>query len=235
MQKNKNELSDIHKGHRDRMRQRFERAGLNGFCSHEILEYLLYPCLPQKDTNLIAHKLISRFGSMYGVFNATVDEICEVKGMGKSSASYLLFVGALILADASVYDDRKPLTEDKDVIEFFKDAFEVCHVENVYMLALDRNRKVIRNIRITEGTIDSTSLSLPHLMRTLVGCGAKYVAVAHNHPSGFTVPSVHDVEATQRLILALQSIGVTLIDHYIIANDEVFSFKNGGDCIYVSY
>ena len=79
-----------HYGHRNRLRERVMREGLDHFQDYQVLEYVLSFVLPYKDTNPIAHKLINKFGSFKGVLEADVEEIKKVKGMGSVSAHFLV-------------------------------------------------------------------------------------------------------------------------------------------------
>lgn len=77
---------DLHKNHRERLRQRYETSGLDDFEEHVILELLLFYAIPRVDTNPTAHRLISRFGSLAGVLAAPEEELCQVKGVGRATA-----------------------------------------------------------------------------------------------------------------------------------------------------
>ena len=85
----KQEKKNVHEGHRDRLRQRFLQEGLENFQDHNVLELLLFYSIPRKDTNEEAHNLINRFGSLSGVFDASFEELCEVKGIGENSAALI--------------------------------------------------------------------------------------------------------------------------------------------------
>ena len=232
MEKLDKKTQNIHKGHRDRMRKRFQKTGLNGFSSHEILEFLLFPCLLQKDTNRLAHRLISEFGNINGVFTASINELAAVEGIGESTATFIRFVGELISVSAEEYDDRIPLDTPEKRIEFFQPLFENGNIENIFVLALDKDKKPIRNMRINEGTFDTTTISIPKITRLLVSNGAEAAVVAHNHLSLSAFPSMQDVKVTERMMQALESVGVELIDHIIIANGDSFSFMRGGKKLY---
>lgn len=78
-----------HEGHRSRMRERFSRDGFDNYRPHEVIEQILFECLPRVNTNEIGHDLIDRFGSVMGVLDATVDELCKVEGIGRKSAEYI--------------------------------------------------------------------------------------------------------------------------------------------------
>lgn len=79
----------MHEGHRDRMRERILLSGIESLQPHEVLEYLLYHAIPRKDTNGIAHELISEFGSFNGVLNADYDALLDVNGMTANAALLL--------------------------------------------------------------------------------------------------------------------------------------------------
>ena len=79
----------IHEGHRDRLRARFLEEGLENITEIQVLELLLFYCIPRKDTNPIAHALLERFGSLPGVLEAPVSELKKVPGMGEASATFL--------------------------------------------------------------------------------------------------------------------------------------------------
>lgn len=232
MDKLDKKTQNIHKGHRDRMRKRFAKTGLNGFSSHEILEFLLFPCIPQKDTNRLAHRLISEFGNINGVFTAPINELSKVDGIGDGAATFIRFVGELISTSAEEYDDRVALDTPEKRIELFGPLFENVNVETIFVMALDKDKKPIRNMRIDEGSFDTSTISIPKITRLLVGNGAVYAIIAHCHSSRSALPSVQDVKVTERLMRALETVDIDLLDHVIIADGESFSFMNGGKKVY---
>ena len=82
-------LVGIHDGHREKMRQRFLKSGLDSFADHEALELLLYYAIPRRDTNPIAHALMERYGSLSAVLTAPVEDLKKVEGIGESAAVLL--------------------------------------------------------------------------------------------------------------------------------------------------
>ena len=85
----------IHEGHRQRLKERYLREGLDHFEQHQVLELLLFYCVPRKDTNPIAHALLERFGSLSQVLEAPLPELMRIPGMGQSSAAFFSLVGDL--------------------------------------------------------------------------------------------------------------------------------------------
>ena len=79
----------VHDGHRRRMRERFRREGLDGFADHEVLELVLFDCIPNGNVNPLAHELLDTFGSLHGVLEARMDQLLAVKGVGERTAAHL--------------------------------------------------------------------------------------------------------------------------------------------------
>ena len=88
-------MEDVHKGHRNRLRERAQREGLDAFAPHEVIELLLFYAIPRQDVSEIAHALIQRFGTVKGVLTATAAELSKVKGVGTRAAEWLCCVGEL--------------------------------------------------------------------------------------------------------------------------------------------
>ena len=86
---------NVHRGHRQRLKQRFLENGLNGFAEHEIIELLLYYAIPVRDVNEIAHNLINHFGSLQKVLNADYETLKDMDGLGEHSAVLLKLMPAL--------------------------------------------------------------------------------------------------------------------------------------------
>ena len=78
-----------HQGHRTRLRDRINKEGLDNFQDYQVLEYALTFAIPYKDTNVIAHRLINKFGSFSAVLEADKDELKMVEGMGEASAHFI--------------------------------------------------------------------------------------------------------------------------------------------------
>ncbi len=92
MANNRADGKGIHDGHRDRMREKFRKTGFEGMHPHEMLEMLLFYSVPRKDTNEMAHQLISRFGSLAGVLEATEDQLVNVGGISQNSATLIKMI-----------------------------------------------------------------------------------------------------------------------------------------------
>lgn len=90
----------VHAGHRQRVRQRFLKTGLEHFQDHEVLEFLLFYAIPRRDVNETAHLLLNRFGSLPGVLDASEEELCEIPGVGPSVAHFLNLIPEILVQTA---------------------------------------------------------------------------------------------------------------------------------------
>ena len=219
----------IHDGHREKMRQRFLTTGLEGFADHEALELLLYYALPRRDTNPIAHDLMARYGSLAGVLSAPVEDLQTVPGIGESAAILLKLAPQLTrkarLAEAQ---QETVLSDTERAGAYLLELFSGIQTEVVYQLCLDRKGKLLVCRLLSEGGITSAQLDVRRLMENAILSQASSVILAHNHPSGIALPSQDDYTATDSAKRALSTIGVDLLDHIIVADNDFVSMADSG-------
>lgn len=98
----------------------------------------------------------------------------------------------------------------------------------VYLLCLDRKGKLLSCKRMGEGGIASAGLDIRKLLETALLTSASAVILSHNHPSGVALPSADDFTATERAKTALESIGVQLADHIVVADGDFVSMADSG-------
>lgn len=217
----------IHDGHREKMRQRFLKGGLDSFADHEALELLLYYAIPRRDTNPIAHALMERYGSLAAVLAAPVDDLKKVEGIGESAAVLLKLVPQMT-RKAQLAAMERVLNTSEKAGAFLLELFADQNHEVVYVLCLDRKGKLITYKRLGEGGISSAGLDIRKLVECAILSSASAVVLAHNHPSGIALPSNDDFAATDRAREALKNIDVQLADHIIVADGDFVSLADSG-------
>lgn len=219
----------IHDGHRQRLKERFLRGGLDNFTDVQVLELALFYCIPRKDTNPIAHALLDHFGSLSQVLEASVEELQKVPGIGENTAIFLSMltqVGRYYLVDRSQREVILP-TIDKC------GAYLVPHffgrsVETVFLLCLDAKCKVLCCREIGQGSVNSAGISIRKIVEVALGANATTVVLAHNHPSGLALPSAEDIQTTRRVAAALRAVEVHLADHIVVADGDYVSMVQSG-------
>ena len=220
---------NIHRGHREKMRQRFLKSGLEGFADHEALELLLFYAIPRQDTNPIAHRLMERYGSLSAVLSAPAEDLKKVEGIGESAAVLLKAAGQIAqkarLSDATT---QRPLTDVEAVGAYLLERYAGETHEMLYELCLDQKGKLLACKRLSEGSASSAALDIRKVVENAILTSASAVILAHNHPSGIALPSDDDCAATTQAARALQTIGVTLADHIVVADDDFVSMAQSG-------
>lgn len=219
----------VHDGHRKRMRQRFLAEGLDQFTDVQVLEILLFYCIPRQDTNPIAHALMEYFGSLSQVLEAPVEELCKVEGIGENTAVFLRLitqVGRCYQKDR--VSKAKVLPTMKSCAQYLQTFFFGRNVETVYLLCLDAKCKILCCKKIAEGDVNSTSLSVRKVVETALNSNASSVVLAHNHPGGMAIPSREDIQTTMQIATALQAVDVNFLDHIVVADDNYVSLAQSG-------
>ena len=227
----------IHDGHRQRLKDRYLKEGLDNFEEHQVLELLLFYCVPRKDTNPIAHALLDRFGSLSQVLEAPASELRKVPGMGDSAATFLALVNDI----GRYYQvNRRARTEILTTLEqcgaFLVPYFYGRRNETVFLLCLDAKCKVLCCKEVGEGSVNSAAIPIRRVVEMALGANATSVILAHNHPSGVALPSDEDVCTTRRVALALHAVEIQLVDHVVVADDDYVSMVQSGmyrpqDCV----
>ena len=219
----------IHDGHRSRVKRRFLESGLDGFDEHTKLELLLFYSIPRSDVNPLAHSLISKFGSISGVFDAPLEELMAVKGVSENTATLIKLVPQMArqyMISKSSFEDILVTTEKAGA--FLVPFFVGERDETVYMVCLDAKKKVLSCKRLFTGSPNISLLSVRKIVENALTYNATYVIIAHNHPSGIALPSREDIDTTIRIREALAGVDVELVDHIIVADEDFVSVADSG-------
>lgn len=213
-----------HKGHRERLRKKFLKYGADGLEKHEILELLLFFSVPRKNTNEIAHFLINHFGSLSKVFDSPIEHIKQINGVGESSAFLIKLIPEIcrIYMEDKANADKKIIT-CKDIKNIIKIKFIGRNEENFVLTLMDKKMKLVFLDAIRQGNINNVDIYLDKIISLAKIHNAKFAIIAHNHPSGDTLPSVNDIHTTKNIRLALNQIDVKLLDHIIVTTNNILS------------
>lgn len=222
-------MSNDHKDHRQRVKQEFLSNGMEHFPPHKVLELVLFYCIPRKDTNVIAHRLIERFGSLSGVFDAPIEMLLESDGIGYECATYIKVLSSFIkryMVDA--YSSINTLNTVEQAKEYVRYRFLSDTVECVLLVCTGYNGKVIFSSPISKGTLERVDLTPADVIKTCLRVNAAKAILAHNHPGGFCNPSRKDINTTCILYDELARVDVELFDHIIVASDDICSMRENG-------
>ncbi len=214
-------IKEDHSGHRQRIFQRMDK----NIPEHELLEALLFSLIPRRNTNNLAHRLLERFGSIYEVFAASVEDLKSVEGIGDSIAHGIrcngvfmekyfesivrLFVGKFNAREFAAYIRRNYIEE---------------HTEFLELYLLNQAGEAFQRYRFVDGEQGFVFLPTNKLAKILVQEKPYGIVMTHNHPNGYATPSARDDSST----LAVQEIclrhGVRLCDHIVYGGNNVYSY-----------
>lgn len=216
---------NVHAGHRQRIRRRFIEHGFEGFEQYQILEMLLFYAIPRKDTNLLAHKMINRYGSFAGLCDTPIDVLQNDFNLSESAAVLIKMIPAL----AGEYSRSKLKAEYIDihrVVPLLRSKFIGANSEKIALALSDAKDKLLFCDIIINGSLSSTEISVRTIADYALRHNASYAYLAHNHPSELAAPSKDDLRATNVISKTLDNLGVKLVDHIIFTSTEHFSIRS---------
>ena len=223
-------------GHRERIKEKFLKNGIDGFAEYEILELLLTYCIPRKDTKPIAKELLNKFKSLDNIFKADFDKLSAIDGLGKNSIVFLKLIGDLPsiiykdeLKNKKLIDKETLKISNKDILlKYLRNKIGYEEIEKFYVLYLSSSNEVIEFEENSVGTLDRSSVYPREIYKIIINLNAKSVILAHNHPSDNITPSKCDIELTNEIAKGLKNFGALLIEHIIITKNSYFSFLEEG-------
>jgi DNA repair protein RadC len=218
-------------GHRKRIREKFLKNGLSSFLPYEVIELLLTLAIPRSDVKKPAKELIKRFGSVKGVLDAPIEELQKVKGLGTVAPIVLHIIRETITLYLQQATEGQDVFAEPEFLERFwmarigslkNEVFQVGYLDSGYRLLRDGIET------LEEGTVDRASVYPRKVIERALHKGASALVLAHNHPNGNVQPSEQDKLLTRAIVLAASTVQIKILDHLIVSQDKVFSFKKEG-------
>lgn len=219
--------NSVHDGHRDRLRQRFLAEGLDNFQPHEILELLLFYAIPRRNTSELAHHLLSHFGGFVEVLDAPPEALKQVKGISDQSA-VLISLFSQVMRRYNKEKNKPPAILDttEKLSTVVVPALSHLPNEAVLLLCMDGKFKLLDSSIITEGSVNSTEITMRMILQRALLFNASIAVLAHNHPSGLATPSKSDIATTIQIGRALKMADMMLWDHLVVGDNEIVSMRD---------
>ena len=222
------DIKNVHVGHRERMINKFV-SNPDAMADHELLEVLLFACIPRKDTNALAHRVLRTFGSLEKVFNADVKDLMKVDGIGKKAATYIKVNGLIV---NRIKNAKKQ--ENINMSSFYKikdlvvEDFMGLKEEQFIVYLLDKSFKRITTLTYKNDKPDSVFIEPSELVSAFAIHKPSHLILAHNHPSGNVSPSKADDLNTGRVFVICSLHNITLLDHVIVFEHKAYSYYQEG-------
>jgi len=218
-------------GHRQRLRARFVKSGLDGFADYEVVELLLTLAIPRSDVKQPAKALIARFGTLKGILDAPIEELQAVSGIGNVTPVALQIIKAaatLYLQQSS--EGLDSFADPSRLSDFWRMRIGALQNEVLEVAYLDSGYRLLRDgvERLEEGTVDRATVYPRRVVETALKRGAAGLVLAHNHPNANLAPSEHDKVLTRAIVLAAETVQLKVLDHLIVSDQDTFSFRKAG-------
>jgi len=211
----------------ERPRERLKKVGVDNLSLGELLALIIEKGKKGENVLTIAQNLISHFGNLENIKKASIEELCQVKGIGFATACKLkasFKLGEKAQITPTKYGQK--IESPKDVFKLLKNDLGDKKKEHFKILSLDSRNKLISIDDVSIGTINANLVHPREVFKTAIQHLAVSIVIVHNHPSGDPEPSEDDLEITKRITEAGKLIGINVLDHIIITRTKFFSFKD---------
>jgi DNA repair protein RadC len=213
----------------ERPRERLEQVGAEALRDAELLAVLFRTGTREEGAVALAERLIRQFGDLRKLGHASLEELQQVRGVGRVKAVEIKAALELGRRAVEFSQPRRPrITRAEQAAEIFMGRFRACETEHFKALLLNTKNEVLKVVDITAGGVDFTLAAPMDVFRMAVRETAPQIMVAHNHPSGDPEPSRADLDLTARLKEAGNILGVRLLDHLIIGDKRFVSLAERG-------
>ncbi len=213
----------------ERPRERLLKNGAASLTDSELLAILIRAGTKGVSALDVARELLNKFDDLNNLSTRDYSELKTVKGLGGAKTVTLLAafeLGKRIKSGA--FKDKKSINRPEDLANIYIPVFEGAKTEIFKVIMLNSANKIIREINVSEGTLNTSVVHPREVFRFAITESAASVILLHNHPSGNPQPSNEDLQITKQLVEAGKIIGIRVVDHLIIAGDTYTSLKREG-------
>ena len=224
---NEKQVKNIHAGHRQRLRKQIDSAGLYNLSDLHFLEYLLTFVIKRSDTNPIAHGLLNKFGSIDKIFNAPLNQLTKVKGVGQKTAEFLQYMSAVIyMYKKDIYDDGHRLGTVGNIIKFAEMVLPESEKEQLLIIVLNKNYTVKDYIIFDEFYKSFAGDYNSEIVEFLINHKANFIIFAHTHPHVSAQPSLWDLEEFHEIQKIAKALSIVVYENIVIGKKDIFSLKS---------
>ncbi len=213
----------------ERPRERLKRLGPEALTTSELIAILFRTGSRRGGAQDVAQRLLSRFGDLEHLARASIEELCEVEGVGAVKAMEVKAALELGRRLAGFTGEAKPVIRSpEDVKALFMGDFTGLDKEHFRAVLLNTKNHVLKTVEISVGSLDSSLVHPRECFRPAVAASAASIILLHNHPSGDPEPSADDIAITKRLKEAGKNLGIEVLDHIIFGQGTHVSLKERG-------
>ena len=213
----------------ERPRERLVRHGVDCLTDAELLGIILVKGYQGKTSVEVAKDLLSETKSLRKLDSLSYPEMSSVKGIGLAKFAQIkaaLEIGKRLLRETDL--PKKKIHNAADLVNYYLPCMRDLKKEKFKAILLDVKNKIIRDVDISVGSLNESIVHPREVLKEIIKESAASVIFLHNHPSGESNPSKNDLDITDRLVDACDLIGVKVLDHIILGEDNYTSFAQEG-------
>lgn len=204
----------------ERPYEKLEKYGESKLSNAELLAIIIKNGTKEENSIQIANRIILMTKTIKELQEVSLDELKEIKGIGKVKAIQLKAVCELAKRMSKPQDEKIQIRNPKDVAQLFMDEFKIENSECLKLIILNTKNYIIKIIDIAKGEIDRIYVSPNQILLEVIKSQAKKLIIVHNHPSGDPTPSTKDIEFTKKLLKQSEILDLKLLDHIVIGYDK---------------
>jgi DNA repair protein RadC len=214
----------------ERPRERLQKLGAEALSAQEVLAVILGRGIAGESVMVTTQRLLSRFGNLKGIADASLEELSQVKGIGLAKAAQIkaAFELANRLEGYAEVGKRPVVKTPEDVNGLVRARLKGRKKEHFLALLLDTRNRLIKIAEISIGSLDSSIVHPREVFKEAISASAAAVIFVHNHPSGDPTASEDDIRLNKRLAEAGEIVGIDVLDHVIIGDKRFLSLKREG-------
>ena len=222
-------MAHENEGHRTRLRERFMKEGASSFQDHEVLELLLFGSVARKDTNKLAHNLLSKFGGFNGVLNASPEQLMSVNGVSTVTACNLAILKEVFHRYKKDELDKSKLKGLASIIRYVQSTIFDSFYERMVVVYVDASTTFLQEEEFTSDSTQQVNVDIKRIVSTAMRINAEGVLLFHCHSNAPCEPSEEDKRYTEKLYFALAPMNIALLEHMIFNKQrEFYSFHQSG-------
>ncbi len=211
----------------ERPRERLVALGADALRTAELIAILLRTGLKGVSAIQVGEQLVQKFVSLDGLSRASLNDLRQIKGVGRDKAIALKAAFTLARRMALELRAESPVLDNPErIADLLREENRVYEVEQFQVLLLNTRRKLIRVERITQGTLDTILVHPREVFKLAIAANAAAIVLVHNHPSGDPTPSEQDIKVTRDLIRAGQLLKIDVLDHVILGRRTAERLKD---------
>ena len=211
----------------ERPRERLIKLGPEALSAQELLALIIARGIPGKSVINIAQELLSKFGNIKSVGETTIEQLCQIRGIGPAKAVQILACFEIgkrgeLEIEQKKYDIKNP----QAIVKAIRASIKNKAKEHFKLIILDSRNKIIDITNVSVGTLNANLAHPREIFKDAITHNASSVILCHNHPSGDPEPSEDDQKITKQLLEAGKILGIEVLDHIIIGQESFTSLKD---------